>query len=320
MLRTYLAAMCVFMPISAAAGDNAFNASLEHPTISSLITEFENVCFPFISHETELSAEQDRAVFQSRMVEAGYELGEEKDWNSYIPLEELSYSRSICAEGSFPPVASRVDGKYTIFPASSRVDFSGRILASRAVEKEFKVCPDGTYEVVKSSGRMGPRCELMGLSTPTITTYYVQDNYKKNAVKSISAYLTMQEVADPTESIKTSLLNTTGYSYEEVKVRTSFPPASACEIYIEDKSLTADVIESAIIDHDLDWIKGAMKDIETQEVISGAHHWRQCNSQDDEDYLYSVSLNKGLLSMKVKTLKDERVIPDYNCKSAIEEG
>ena len=60
MLRTYLAAMYVFMPLSAGAGENAFNATLDHPTISKVISEFEKVCFPFIAHETELSAEEDR--------------------------------------------------------------------------------------------------------------------------------------------------------------------------------------------------------------------------------------------------------------------
>ena len=57
MFRVSLMAAALLASTPASAGENAFNADMENPTISTVITEFEKVCFPFISHETELTPE-----------------------------------------------------------------------------------------------------------------------------------------------------------------------------------------------------------------------------------------------------------------------
>ena len=80
------------------------------------------------------------------------------------------------------------------------------------------------------------------------------------------------------------------------------------------------MIESAVIAHDPDWEKQEVTDLKTKEVLPDAHNWIQCTKQDEENYVYSVNLSQGTLSMKVKTLQDDEVAPIYNCKSSDEKS
>ena len=77
---------------------NIFNADMRNPIIAKAVKEFETVCLPFIAHQTELTWEQDQAVFENLMVEKGYKyqgvtdkqvnvgMGDDPDWGrGFIP-------------------------------------------------------------------------------------------------------------------------------------------------------------------------------------------------------------------------------------------
>ena len=310
MFRLFVTASFLLVSVNAVAGENAFNADMENPTISAAISEFEQVCFPFIAHETELTAEQDRAVFQSRMVEAGYEFGDEKTSKERTGI--TSYSPRICKEGSFPPVMSKIEGDYTVFPASKRVNSSGHIL----MPKNYFTVHNGdkSQKIESRTMIVGPRCETLTTIRGVVrTSLYTQQRYE-SPMKSISAYLTWQETSNPTNQIKTALKNSPAYSYDELKVRTSFPPASSCEIHAGVAGLSADIVENAIVQSDPDWKKRDVLDSETKEPIPGAHSWSQCTKQDEENYAYKASLIDGSFSVFVKSLQDDEQASEYGCE------
>jgi len=273
---------------------------LQNPTISAVISEFEDVCFPFISHETELTPEQDREVFQSRMIEAGYALGEEKKWKQHTQYGETPVSSMYCP--SQPTYVRRteprVEGKFTVFPARDKI-----------IESQD---PTDTLN-----------CEILGIAffKPLRTDNYTRQNYKKVLEKPIFATLLWQDMTGlPDLSIKQKLHKKHYSPTREYKVRSSFLPASSCVIDTRDETLTAASLESAIISKDPDWIKRDVKDNKTKAIIPEAHSWTQCSKQDEESYVYSVSLIRGSFSMTVKTLKDDENEPDYNCGRVAEEG
>ena len=44
---------------------NIFKADISHPDLANAVTSFENICLPFVLHETELNFAQDLAHHQS---------------------------------------------------------------------------------------------------------------------------------------------------------------------------------------------------------------------------------------------------------------
>ena len=326
MFRAYTTAICLLFPMTAIAGENAFNVDMDHASISTAITEFEKVCFPFISHETDLTAEQDREVFESRMVEAGYAFEDEKEWKQMVPLHKFSYAPAICSANEIPsPPPPKVEGKYTVFPGQNlRKSSSLQEFHKSSVAQKFTVYNGlGNSQKVESTTTIvGPMCEVLMVSRmPSRHTNYTRERYKKMSDRLVTASLIWQEIPDFIDGIITAKRNAFSYnSYESFKVRTSFPPASSCGIHIHDENLTADMIESAVIAHDPDWEKQEVTDLKTKEVLPDAHNWIQCTKQDEENYVYSVNLSQGTLSMKVKTLQDDEVAPIYNCKSSDEKS
>lgn len=298
MLRAALTAICLLYPLSAAAGNNVFNASLDHPTIARIITEFETVCLPFIAHETKLTAEQNRAVFQSRMVEAGYEFDEEKEWNETFPLNGFSYVRSQCGYPDFGP--PRVEGKFTVFPHAN-FDNASNLKAVGETDNQT--------------------CEIIGgVITPRLMTRYTARHYRSRHESPVSAKLVWQDIPEFFDQIVTARKNMDWGHYQSKRIRTTFPPASACTVHLQDKTLTLDRLQNQMIAQDTDWRRTDVKTPETKEIIPNAYSWTQCTTQDEEHYVYSVSLNQGSLSMRVKTLQDDKQAPSYNCRTASEAG
>ena len=293
MLRLSIVATALLVSIPTSAGENAFNANLENPSVSTLITEFEKVCFPFISHETELTAEQDREVFQSRMIEAGYEFVETDVPESFGPWISLdpSFPRypNLCKGLEYVPPFD--DGKFTVFP---EVKYKS---------EAYKTC----------TGEIGGPA----YSPKFIRAKIIRQIYDKKSERPITTSLLWQDFPDFKEGIVKRVVSL-GY-HKGFKIRTVYPPASSCGVNIHDETLTADIIESAIIAHDPDWEKQDVKDAQTKEVLPDAYNWQQCTSQDEEHYVYSASLIRGTLSMKVKTLQDDEEAPVYNCKALDED-
>jgi len=310
MLKYCVMAGFLLVSANAVAKDNAFKADMSNPTICAAITEFEQVCFPFISHETELSAAQNREVFQSRMVEAGYKFGEEKEWRGMTPTG-IKYAPTSCPKGSLPIAASRkVEGKFTVFPASGRY-------RDLDLGKSSIYVYDGQNKVVQSSGTIiGPLCEVLTVSMEvTRQTYYTQQRYE-NRITPISAYLTWQKVPDITKQVIHAKKNSfSRNSYKRFKVRSSFPPASACAIHIDDKGLTADIIENAVIKHDSNWKSRDIKSSIGKEISPDAYSWSQCTQQNGENYLYGANLIGGVFSLSVEVLQDEEYAQSYGCKT-----
>ena len=94
------------------AEPNIFNADVIAPVIKVAVTEFESICLPFITHETELTQDQDRAVFNSRMIENGYVFEGEKKSRSIFPLDNFTHTRTSCPLDLPEPVT---EGKHTTF-------------------------------------------------------------------------------------------------------------------------------------------------------------------------------------------------------------
>ena len=326
MFRAYATAFCLLFPMTAIAGENAFNADMDHASISTVITEFEKVCFPFIAHETELTAEQDREVFQSHMVEAGYAYEDEKEWKQWTPLHKFSYAPANCPKNEIPiPPPPRGEGNYTVFPGHNFYKSSvWQESRKPSVSQKFTVYNGlgNSQEVESTTTIVAPMCEVLTVSMmPSRYTNYARERYKKMSDRLVSASLIWQEIPDFIDGIVTAKRNAFSYnSYESFKVRTSFPPASSCGIHIYDENLTADMIESAVIAHDPDWEKQEVTDLKTKEVLPDAHNWVQCTKQDEENYVYSINLSQGTLSMNVKTLQDDQAAPGYNCKPSDEKS
>ena len=299
MLRLSIITATLLVSISVSAGENAFTANLENPSVSTLITEFEKVCFPFISHQTELTAQQDREVFQSHMVEAEYAFEDEKRWSERTRIGNFSYSQSTC-QG---PLSK---------PAAFFVNHSSRQFTV------FKPAKGQIIQLQKSTA--DKKCEILPHSiTPTRQTTYTRQVYIKNSERPMSASLVWQDISDFRRKITIGQRSRYSNRFEDFKVGGLIPPASSCGIHIHDESLTADIVESTIIAHDADWITHEVTDSKTKEVLPDAYNWQQCTSQDEEHYVYSASLIRGTLSMKVKTLQDDEEAPVYNCKALDED-
>jgi len=303
MFRAYATAFCLLFPMTAIAGENAFNADMDHASISTVITEFEKVCFPFISHETELTAEQDREVFQSRMVEAGYAFDDEKEWKQQTQYGEVPAPMMYCPgqptyERQTEP---RVEGKFIVFPPRDKIIKSKDPITSQT-------------------------CEISGPAflRPLRTEHYTRQIYTKILDSPILVTLLWQDMSnlpDISNKNKPYKIYRNHYSPSKgFKVRTSFPPASSCGVNIHDENLTVGMIETTIIAHDFDWEKHEVKDSQTKEVLPDAHNWTQCTKQDEENYVYSINLSQGTLSMNVKTLQDDQAAPGYNCKPSDEKS
>jgi len=299
MFRLSLMAAALLASTPALAGENAFKADLENPTISAVISEFEQVCFPFISHETELTPEQDREVFQSRMIEAGYVFEGEKKWKQHAQYGQASAPMMYCPGAPTYERHSdpRMEGKYIVFPAIDKL-IEGDGLT------EIRFCEFGGPAFVR----------------PFRLEKYLRQDYR-NKDDSISATLVWQNMSGlPDLSIakKTRFRHyapSRGY-----RVKTSFLPASSCMIDTHDENLTAMNVKTAIIKNDADWLKRDVKDKETRAILSNAYNWTQCTKQDEESYVYSVSLIQGSFSVSVRTLKDDEDNLEYNCGEVDDES
>ena len=283
MFRLFVTASFLFVSVNAVAGENAFNADMQNPTISAAISEFEEVCFPFIAHETELTAEQDRAVFQSRMVEAGYEMDGEKEWEQHKSLG-LNYGRTYTEIYNSPPVTSKADGRFTVFSSPERI-------ADRAE----------TGKITGATGEIGGPVFL-----PRRITHYTEQRYQSKE-RSTSAYLVWKNVPDYTEQVRYALKFRSELYLGDYKIRTSFPPASSCTVLMHDESLTADMVESKIINRDSDW---RQRDIKND---PDAHFWTQCTNEGQENYIYEVSQTDATLFLSVKTLHEDEYAAAYGC-------
>ncbi len=293
-------------PPQTAAPDNIFNADLKTPPIKIAIEEFEKVCLPFITHETELTPEQDKAVFQSMMTEQGYVFDSEKTSKKISPLKQFPYSPTSCPAPLSTPIT---DGKYTIFP--------GQENASNAVSKPF--VSNGKSKIVSPEPIMigGESCETLAVTKmPIRTTHYTRQQFEKINDRAIIASLTWQDIPnDYIEGLSAAQARKFGGTPHTIRLRTSFPPASSCEIHAVAFGLSPQDVTDAVIRHDKDWTKqGDVKDHETGELLTEAHLWQQCTTQNDVHYVYSIGFRNKSVSIKVETLQDDVYAAQHKCR------
>ena len=299
MFRLSLMAAALLASTPASAGENAFNADMENPTISTVITEFEKVCFPFISHETELTPEQDGEVFQSRMVEAGYAFDSEKKWTEQTRIANFSYSWPTCEGSLSKPAAyfqSHSSKKFTVF----NVD-------PKQIIKKPKSGAEETCEAIPHA------------ITPVRTTIYTQKLFTNLSSGPTTALLVWQDISDFSRKITIGQRSKSTNLYENFKVGDFIPPASSCMISVNDERVTADIIENSIIKYDADWSPKVLYFAQAIEIPT-SQTWFQCTHQDQENYLYSVNLTNGTFSIKVKVLQDGDDAHVYGCNAASETG
>lgn len=286
--------------------ENIFNADLNAPSIKLAVEEFEKICLPFIAHETVLTPEQDKAVFRSKMTELGYEFNGERQTRGIFPLRQFTHSPTSCPAPLTSPIA---DGKFTIFP--------GQDSAWDALPKQF--ISDGKTRIVSSENTtlIGPRCEIFPVyMMPTRKTNYTHQYFEKTRDQAIVASLTWQNVPDDyLEDLPAAQAEKFGLAPSTIRLRTKFPPASRCEIHAAASDVSLQDVTDAIIMRDADWTKRTdVKDHKTGELLTEAHMWEQCTTQNDEHYIYSFGLRDKALSIKIETLQDDAFAAQHNCR------
>lgn len=287
--------------------DNIFNADLTAPSIKLAVQEFEKVCLPFIAHETELTPEQDKAVFHSKMTELGYEFNAERQTRETFPLRQFTHSPTSCPAPLSTPIP---DGKFTIFP--------GQDSAWDALPKQF--ISDGKTRIVSSENTtlINAGCEIFPVSiTPARKTNYTQQHFEKARGQAIIASLTWQDIPNNyLEGLPAAQARKFALTPSTIRLRTQFPPASRCEIHAVASDISLQDMTDAIIMRDADWTKRAdVKDHKTGELLTKAHMWEQCTTQNDEHYVYFIGLRDKSLSIKIETLQDDAFAAQHNCRT-----
>jgi len=315
LISMYLAVSLVPSTAFAANGEqasNIFKADLSNPDIAATVTEFESVCLPFITHATELSPEQDRAVFNSLMTEKGYDFDSVREWKKFEQLEDFNWVRSSCAPTQIhQPVQ---DGNYTIFPGRD-----GKMDEVQDYSRnQYVVSPGVANQVVTSTvTTVGPICEVLAVSMGSSRRLnHVQNQYRKSDDYPLSAYLTWRDSSlDYIENLSFAHARRFGgLPITPIRLRTIFPPASTCQINSKTTELSADILKDMMISKDSDWTKTDITDRKTKQVVKDTDVWQQCTTQDNEHYIYTVSLKDSSLSMKVEVLQEEKSAHLYNCK------
>lgn len=291
------------------AEPNIFNADVIAPVIKVAVTEFESICLPFITHETELTQDQDRAVFNSRMIENGYVFEGEKKSQSIFPLRQFQHTRTSCPLDLPEPVT---EGKYTTF-------FGKAPVGASALRKDNMVIV-GLGEVIRSTETIvSQTCEIFPVSlTPTRPTNFTQVSYKNTSGQTTSAYLTWQDIPDDyLKGLPHAHASRFGSFAPTIELRTIFPPANSCQINVNGDDVSADLVEAAIIQFDKDWnSKPVMTDAKTKDIAADHHLWTQCSTQDDEHYVYTVGVKDNSLSLKIEVLQEDTYSSALNCKAA----
>lgn len=277
------------------AKPNVFDAEFSHPAIEAAVNEFETTCLPFIAHETELLFEQDRAVFNSMMIEKGYVFETEKQSTQIVPLKQFAYAPTACPIKLPKPTQ---EGKHTIFHGESE-----EIRAKR--QQHF-------FNELTSTSENKKSCEILMISkTPTRTTNFMEERYEKSYGYPVAAYLTWQEVpGDYLKTLPSAHAQKFGVP-STIKLRTSFPSASACQINTSGSDLSRKTVKDSIIRHDDNWTPTAVNNAVAREDF---HLWTQCTTQDDQHYIYSVGLKETSLFVKVEALQNDEYSKVHNCK------
>jgi len=256
------------------AQTNVFNADLSHPTITTAVTEFEKVCLPFIANETELTPLQNRDVFKSRMLEAGYSFEKEVKSKQDIPLTAFNH------------VASD-------YWASACQDY--KIKKIRTETK--KISKEDTLKLTSQTGEIG------GYSvTPVYSQQLIRQIYTNRASANTSAYLTWRDKARQPKVNDYPFLSC---RFEKEPYDFTSSLAKSCRVHMHTADISPYTLTEKIISRDPDWIKiGGKEDL---------NYWRQCSPQFDQYFIYSVSLVKSSLEVKVSTLQDKHTAEMYGC-------
>lgn len=291
------------------AEPNIFNADVTAPMVKAAITEFESVCLPFITHETELTQDQNRAVFHSRMIESGYVFDSEMKSQTPFPLQQFQHTRTACPLDLPEPITK---GKYTTFFGKEPID------ASTLSKVDMVAIVPGT--TIKSTATVVEQsCEILAVSiTPVRYTNFIQEGYKKPNGPPTSAYLTWQDIPnDYLKKLPHAHASRFGGFAPTIKLRTIFPPANSCQINVSGDDVSADLVEDSIVQFDKDWSpKPVMIDAETKDIAADHHLWTQCSTQDDEHYVYTVGVKDNSLSLKIEVLQDDTYSSALKCKVA----
>ena len=186
-----LAALCL-APVSFAASppqSNIFNADLSHPDMAMAVDTFQDVCLPFIMHQTEVPPEDDRQAYIQTLSDKRFNLQETRTQLVTISPAKLAWK---------PPSMSVND-------------------VQRAEKKTFTVY-NGVEEVelklgatiVENTGEINLR-DAQVVTSPAVTGDQIQDMYEHGDTPNLTALLVWSPIPNhkrPAQSCEITLRQT----------------------------------------------------------------------------------------------------------------
>ena len=186
-----LAALCL-APVSFAASppqSNVFNADLSHPDMAMAVDTFQDVCLPFIMHQTEVPPEDDRQAYIQTLSDKGFDLQETRTQLITISPAKLAWK---------PPSMSVSDvqgAEKKTFTVYNGVE---------EVEVQFGAT------IVENTGEINLR-DAQVVTSPAVTGTQIRDIYAHRDAPNLTAHLVWSPIPNhkrPAQSCEITLHQT----------------------------------------------------------------------------------------------------------------
>lgn len=156
-MKKFIVVGFVLVSVSASATDNIFNADMSNPDLSTLISSFEQVCMPFVLHETELTRENDWRHTVGQMENLGFASQSIVTRSRRVEFEP--------AREEWKPRSQNINSSFTVF------------------NRGFKT----GNTIVNPTGEIDMRAALIPPMMQTVT--YQVETYKKDTEPRLKAIL-----------------------------------------------------------------------------------------------------------------------------------
>ena len=185
-----LAALCL-APVSFAESppqSNIFNADLSHPDIATAVETFQDVCLPFIMHQTEVTPEDDRQAYIQTLSDKGFGFVETRTQLITISPAKLAWMPSIMNVNDSEKTTKTI----TVYNGTEQVE----------VEVEGVVIPN--------TGAINLR-DAQVVTSPAVTGDQIQDMYEHGDTPNLTAHLVWSPIPNykrPAQSCEITLHQT----------------------------------------------------------------------------------------------------------------
>jgi len=156
--------------------------------------------------------------------------------------------------------APEKDGKYTIYRGLEN---------SLSNSKQFTVYNGTISEPISSTGTyVGKTCEILPhLLTPVRYTNYTRQNFIKLDYFPVVTNLTWQDIPDDYLKVLSHAHASRFGVPKTIKLKTTFLPASSCQINVAGVNLSLSTVTNAIISHDKDWSNAVLKMMSISSIL-----------------------------------------------------